>query len=149
MSPFVGCTGLCSTGGWSSFRNMKHFKSSFGTSSRHSSGSAFGQLTSNVCGPYKCNYFPFFPPPIFSLLQPFLIEGVQKLTEFGDSLVIAFLSNRKSLCPSCLCMKMSSFMYERACAMPHTLYLSCGILFPVWTPDNISGLTSFLVWLSR
>ena len=29
------------------------------------------------------------------------------------------------------------------------LYSSCGILFPVWTPDNISDLTSFVVWLSR
>ena len=46
-------------------------------------------------------------------------------------------------------MKMSSFMYERACAMPRTLYLSCGILFPVWTPDNISGLTSVVVLLAR
>ena len=32
-----------------------------------------------------------------------------------------------------LCMKMSSFLFVRACAMPYTLYLSCGILlsFPV------------------
>ena len=38
-----------------------------------------------------------------------------------------------------LCMKMSSFLFVRACAMPRILYLSCGIPFPVWTPDNISG----------
>ena len=48
------------------------------------------------------------------------------------------------LCTSRLCMKMSSFMYERSCAMLRTLYSSCGILFPLWTPDNISGLTSIL-----
>ena len=30
-------------------------------------------------------------------------------------------------------MKMSSFMYARTCAMPRTLYSSCGILFPVST----------------
>ena len=53
------------------------------------------------------------------------------------------------LCTSRLCMKMSSFMYASACAMPRTLYWSCGILFSLWTPDNISGLTSFMVWLSR
>ena len=28
-----------------------------------------------------------------------------------------------------------------------TLYSSCGILFPVWTPENISGLKSVVVWL--
>ena len=30
-----------------------------------------------------------------------------------------------------LCMKMSSFLFERACAMPRMVYLSCGIPFPV------------------
>ena len=59
------------------------------------------------------------------------------------------LSYTFKACTSRLCMKMSSFMYARACAMPRTLYSSCGILFPLWTPDNISGLTSFMVWLSR
>ena len=48
-----------------------------------------------------------------------------------------------------LCMIMSSFLFVRVWAIPRTLYISCGIPFPVWTPDIISGLTSFLVWLSR
>ena len=30
-----------------------------------------------------------------------------------------------------LCMKMSSFLLVRACAMPRMLYISCGIPFPV------------------
>ena len=30
-----------------------------------------------------------------------------------------------------LCMKMSSFLFVRPWAMPHILYLSCGIPFPV------------------
>ena len=30
-----------------------------------------------------------------------------------------------------LCMKMSSFLFVRACAVPRMLYLSCGIPFPV------------------
>ena len=45
-------------------------------------------------------------------------------------------------CTSCLCMKMLSFPFVRAWAMPRILYLSCGVPFPVWTPDNISGLIS-------
>ena len=53
------------------------------------------------------------------------------------------------LCTSRLCMKMSSSMNAHTCAMLRTLYSSCGILFLVWTPDNISGLTSFVLWLSR
>ena len=53
------------------------------------------------------------------------------------------------LCTSRLCMKMLSFLYACACAMSRTLYSSCGILFPVWAHDNIPGLTSFVVWLSR
>ena len=48
-----------------------------------------------------------------------------------------------------LCMKMSSFLFVRALAMPHILYLSCGVLFPVWTPYNISGLISVALCLSR
>ena len=51
--------------------------------------------------------------------------------------------------PSRLWMKMSSFLFVCAWAMQCILYLSCGIPFPVWTPDNISGLTSVVVWLSR
>ena len=38
-----------------------------------------------------------------------------------------------------LCMKMSSFLIVRACAMPRMSYLSCGIPFPVKTPVIISG----------
>ena len=34
-------------------------------------------------------------------------------------------------CTSRLCMKMSSFLLVRACAMPRMLYFSCGIPFPV------------------
>ena len=63
--------------------------------------------------------------------------------------VLEELSYTFKACTSRLCMKMSSFMYARACAMPRTLYSSCGIPFPLWTPDNISSLTSFMVWLSR
>ena len=32
-----------------------------------------------------------------------------------------------------LCMKVSSFLFVRACAVPRMLNLSCGIPFPVWT----------------
>ena len=50
-----------------------------------------------------------------------------------------------------LCMKISSFLFVRTWewAMPRILYLSCGIPFPVWTPDNISGLISVVPWLLR
>ena len=48
-----------------------------------------------------------------------------------------------------ICMKMSSFLYVHAWSMVCILYLSCGIPFQVWTPDNISGLMSVVVWLSR
>ena len=58
-----------------------------------------------------------------------------------------------ALCPlsmySRLCMKMSPLLSVHAWAMPHKLYLSCGVPFPVWTPDNISGLISIVLWLSR
>ena len=53
------------------------------------------------------------------------------------------------LCTSRLCMKMSSFLFVRTWAMPRILYLSCGVPFPVWTPDNISGVISVVLWLSR
>ena len=33
--------------------------------------------------------------------------------------------------------------------MPRILYLSCEVPFPVWTPDDISGLISVAPWLSR
>ena len=52
-------------------------------------------------------------------------------------------------CTSHLCMKMSSFLFVRAWAMLRILYLSCGVPFPVWTPDNISGLISVVLWLLR
>ena len=52
-------------------------------------------------------------------------------------------------CTSRLCMKMSYFLFVRAWAMPRILYLSCGVPFPVWTPDNISGLISVVPWLLR
>ena len=48
-----------------------------------------------------------------------------------------------------LCMKMLSFLFERAWAMPRKLHLSCGIPYPVWMPGIISGLTSVVVWMSR
>ena len=53
------------------------------------------------------------------------------------------------LCTSRLCIKMSSFLFVRGCAMPRILYLSCEVPFPVWTPDDISGLISVVPWLSR
>ena len=34
-------------------------------------------------------------------------------------------------CTCRLCMKMLSFLFVRACAMPRILFLSCGIPFPV------------------
>ena len=52
------------------------------------------------------------------------------------------------LCTSHLCMKLLSFLFVHTWAMPHILYLSCGIPFPVWTPGIISGLTSVMAWLS-
>ena len=39
-------------------------------------------------------------------------------------------------------MKISSFPFVRTWAMPHISYLSCGVPFPVWTRDNISGYIS-------
>ena len=51
------------------------------------------------------------------------------------------------LCTSHLCIKMSAFLYAHPNAMWRILYSSCGILFPVWTTDNICGLTSIFVWL--
>ena len=53
------------------------------------------------------------------------------------------------LCVLCIYMKMLSFLFLRAWAMPHVLHLSCGIPFPVKTPGIISRLTSVKVWLSR
>ena len=38
------------------------------------------------------------------------------------------------LCTSRLCMEIMSFQFVQAWAV----YLSCGVPFPVWTPDNIS-----------
>ena len=46
-------------------------------------------------------------------------------------------------------LKMSSFLFVGAWAMPRILYLSCGVPFPFWTPDNISGLISVVLWLLR
>ena len=48
-----------------------------------------------------------------------------------------------------LCMKMSSFLFVRVCAMPRISYLLCEVPFPVWTPDDISGLISVVPSLSR
>ena len=53
------------------------------------------------------------------------------------------------ICLSRLYMKMLSFLFVRAWARPCTLYVSCGIPFPVLTSDKISGLSSVVVWLSR
>ena len=53
------------------------------------------------------------------------------------------------LCTSRLCIKMSSFLFVHGCARPRILYLSCEVPFPVWTPDDISGLISVVPWLSR
>ena len=52
------------------------------------------------------------------------------------------------LSTSRLCMKMSSNLFVRAWAMPRIFHLSCGVSFPVWTPENIS-LISVVPWLSR
>ena len=52
-------------------------------------------------------------------------------------------------CTSRLCIKMLSFLFVCAWSMPRILYLSCGVPFPVWTPDNISGLISVVLWLLR
>ena len=53
------------------------------------------------------------------------------------------------LCTSRFCIKMSSFLFVHTWAMPHILYLLCGFPFPVLTTDNISGLISVVMWLSR
>ena len=52
-------------------------------------------------------------------------------------------------CTRRLCMKMSSFLFVGTWAMPHISYLSCGVPFPVWTHDDISGLILVVPWLSR
>ena len=52
-------------------------------------------------------------------------------------------------CTSRLCMKMSSFLFVHAWAKLRRSYLSCGVPFPVWTPDNISGLIAVVLWLLR
>ena len=52
------------------------------------------------------------------------------------------------ICPSRLCMKMSSFLFVRAWAMPRTLYVSCGIPFLVLTCDKISRFTSNLAQIN-
>ena len=52
-------------------------------------------------------------------------------------------------CTSRLYIKMSSFLFVRTWAMLSILYLSCGVPFPVLTPDNISGLISVFLWLWR
>ena len=94
---------------------------------------------------------------LFSFL--FFFKFIYIKTNFGwaskyfyiITLVLVWLSS--AMCAvsmnSHLCMKMSSFLFVRAWAMPRILCLSCGVPFPVWTPGNISGLISFVPWLPR
>ena len=51
----------------------------------------------------------------------------------------------------CIMIKKNAAKQRRqyAWAIPRILYLSCGVPFPVWTPDNISGLISVVPWLLR
>merc|ERR1711954_242118 len=77
-------------------------------------------------------------------------EYVQRRVRFVNVQVPCPHSNiYVKLCTSRLCMKMSSFLFECAWAMPRISYLSRRVPFPVWTPDNISGLISVVPWLSR
>merc|ERR1712208_202215 len=48
-----------------------------------------------------------------------------------------------------LCLKMSSFLHLCTCVMPRKFHSSCGTLFPVSTPENISGLQSVVTKQSR
>ena len=43
------------------------------------------------------------------------------------------------LCPSRHCHENVEFSVLCTWTMSHLLYLSCGVPFPDWTPDNISG----------
>ena len=73
---------------------------------------------------------------------------VQRHVCFGNVQVPCPHSNVYVKLLSRLCMKMSSFLFVGAWAVPRILSLSCGIPYPVWTPGIISGLTSVMVWLS-
>ena len=60
------------------------------------------------------------------------------------------LLRNSTVCASSMYIKMLYFLFVRAWSMPRiSLYLSCGVPFPVWTPDNISGLMSVFLWLLR
>ena len=93
-------------------------------------------------------YLCFGPAGV--LLEMFLSFGGTTLIKLfipkGTKLSFQTKSQKKysAVCASsmysCLCMKMSSFLFVRACAKPRMVYLSCGIPFPV-----IRHLLSFLV----
>ena len=63
--------------------------------------------------------------PTSKLFHRFVINGKNTAKRNMSSAVCA------SSMYSRLCMKMSSFLFVRACAVPRMLYLSCGIPFPV------------------
>ena len=146
-----------------------------GTSVRRSSWTAFGRSTGNdvVATINVIIFFSFLFFFFFFLFSPsstFLIEGVlgsknlfserclkcrkAKYVQHRVCFVIVQVPCPHSniyvkLCTSRLCIKMSSFLFVSGCAMPRILYLSCEVPFPVWTPDDISGLISVVPWLSR
>ena len=99
--------------------------------------------------------FPYHPSRIHYVLVFFFLKCrkakyVQRRVCFVIVQVPCPHSNiYVKLCTSRLCIKMSSFLFVRGCAMPRLLYLSCEVPFPVWTPDDISGLISVVPWLSR
>ena len=45
------------------------------------------------------------------------------------------------LCTSRQCIKMSSFLFVRGCAMLRILYFSCEVPFLVWRPDDSCPVT--------
>ena len=85
----------------------------------------------------KANFFTTFEILKFAQSDKVSTNPIQQFTLYVK------------LCTSRLCIKMSSFLFVRGCAMPRILYLSCEVPFPVWTPDDISGLISVVPWLSR
>ena len=95
-------------------------------------------------------YFLCFPAAAYvhldAWLDPYCIVEVDN---FWFGLFCPHSNIYVKLCTSRLCIKMSSFLFVRVCAMPRILYLSCEVPFLVWTPDDISGLISVVPWLSR
>ena len=63
--------------------------------------------------------------------QPFYLGGGGIKINFGSHSNIYV-----KICPSRLCIKMSSFLFMRTWEITRTLYVSCGIPFLVLTSDK-------------